>query len=403
MAITIHKYPDPVSPAYNEAIYLVSSNNTGQPNFKYVFDIYATNGTTLLTRVKLPARPSDARCYFDAKRIIESLVTFDLPTIGSAAGFYLNPNSYYKYTLKIGEEYGATPTVYPNLQTASNLYIWNAALTHSDFSTYISFPFTWLTYTVASGTNPLFTGRPLSQNIETGQNAWLYMMTLTANAIANAVVKKYNSAGTLLGTLTIANAYAALASDGHRFVRFACGTANINAHTANWLNGASYYTVHIENSAATIVSKTYTFAITENCQYETVRLHWLNHLGGFDAFNFTMKSNERQNITRDSFRKKYGSTSGTTWSYTMAERGNTTFNTEVNKSFNINSDWLTEAESTWLSGLISSPEVYREVDGVLVAVDITNADYAPQKKVNNKLFNLNLSFKYSFNNTKQRG
>jgi hypothetical protein len=89
MTITaVNQQPQAFSPAYNENIYLVTSSGTAQTNFRYVFDVYETNGSTLISRVKLPARPTDNRCVFDAKRVIENYLSYNLPTAQEQAGFY---------------------------------------------------------------------------------------------------------------------------------------------------------------------------------------------------------------------------------------------------------------------------------------------------------------------------
>lgn len=400
MAITVHLSPTQYSPAYNPLVSVVSSSNSGQPNFRYVFDIYSSAATSILARVKLPARPTDTRGMFDAKRVLESLVTFDLPNPVESAAWYRNTNSYERYVIKYGEEYGTTPTIYPDLQNSGTAYIWNAALSHAQYLDYAYFDY-WI---IGGLDSNLLSNQPTTHNIQLEQGAWMYAMTGNANAIKYGVIKKYNSAGALLGTLTITNPYAALSADADQWVRFACGTRNIESYSPGWLtSNVAYYTVHIEDNTNAISSLVYTYNITDNCQYETIRLHFLNTRGGFDSFNFNKKSIERKTVTREGYRKRYGSTSGTTWAYTLAERGNTTFYTEENQSFTANSDWISEAESIWLGELIASPEVYQESGGVLIAIDILNSEHQVMKKVNQKLFNLSVSFKYSNNNTKQRG
>src|SRR5687768_3427517 len=128
----INQQPAAYSPAYNENIYLVSSSGTAQANFRYVFDVYQSNGSTLIARVKLPARPTDNRGLFDVKRIIESYLSYNLPTANEQAGFYQNTSSYYNYTVKIGEEWGEG-SLLANQQVVSGKYIWNAALDWLEF------------------------------------------------------------------------------------------------------------------------------------------------------------------------------------------------------------------------------------------------------------------------------
>jgi hypothetical protein len=404
MTITaVNQSPQTYSPAYNENMYLVSSSGTAQTNFKYIFDVYATDGVTRIARVKLPARPVDSRGLFDAKRIIENYLSYDLPTAQEAAGFYRNDNSFYKYSVKIGEEYGDPVTVYAAQQTVSGKYIWNSAL---DWQEFIDFLYTDYILTKGLTGHPFLTNAPATQRIELNQNAWLYMATASSGSVQTAQFKKYNSSGSLLGTLYITNPYYDLTgSEAHRFVRLGTGPANLNAHTASWIDSnVSYYTAQVLDSTSGTASTAMRYDMTENCRFTTVRLHWLNKLGGFDSFNFTLKSRESLAITKQQYKKRYGNTTGTTWGYESYERGDVVFDSRSKQSFKITSDWISEAESEWLEELLTSPEVYVEtaVDK-LTAIVVKDSKYDKRKKVNERLFNLELEYEYSFEKIRQRG
>jgi hypothetical protein len=382
-------------------MYLVSSSSADVTNFRYVFDVYETDGTTLISRVKLPARPVDGRGLFDAKRIIENYVTYDLPTLGENAGFYRNDNSFYKYSVKIGEEYGTTPVVVANQQTVSGKYIFNGVFDWRDFIDYL-----YTDYILTKGLTgkPFLSNAPTTQNIELNQNAWLGVMTYSSGSIQTAEFKKYDSNNVLLGAKYINNIYTDLTgSEAHRFLRFAVGTANIESHSPGWITGADHYTVQILDSSSGTTSILRQYNLTNNCRYETVRLHFLNKYGGWDSFNFNLVSSERNNVERSKYKKRYGSTTGTSWSYTTSERGNTTFNVLSSQSIFCNSDWLSESERFWLKELISSPEAYQEIDGKLYAIDILTSVWEPKTQRVKSLQNLLLEFSYSNDNSRQRG
>jgi hypothetical protein len=387
-------------------MYLASSTNTSQVNFRYVFDVYQSNGTTLIARVKLPARPSDNKGLFDAKRIIENYLSYSLPGANEMAEFYQNSQSFYKYTLKVGEEYDVTVgdvttlTVFEALQTVSGKYVWNAALDWLEFQAFDHEDF----ILSSGGDGQLLTNAPLTQKIELGQNAWLYMATATSGTLKKAEFKKYYASGTV-NTLSITGTlYNLTTSDGNRFLRLACGTANVEERVAGWIDeDVLYYTVQVLDSSDDPVSALMRYDITENCRYPTVRLHWLNKLGGFDSFNFTLKSRESLAVTKQQYRQLYGTTTGS-WTYTPHDRGDVVFDTRARQSFKISSDWINEAESAWLEELITSPEVYVELDAdTLVAVVLKNTSYEKKKKQNDRLFNLSLDYEYSFEKIRQRG
>lgn len=406
MSITIEQEPQAYSPAYNEKMYLVSSDNTGEDNFRFIFDVYQSNGSTLIARVKLPARPSDGKGLFDAKRIIENYLSYNLPEAGENAGFYQNPQSFYKYTVKVGEEYDElvdgvpTLTPHPALQTISGKYVWNAALDWLEFASFQCEDF----ILSSGGDGQLLTNAPATRKIETNQNAWIHMATATSGTLKKAEFKKYYANGSV-DTLPIAGTlYNLTTSEANRFLRLACGTANIEELSAGWIDtGVMYYTVQVLDSSDEPVSSLVRYDITENCRFETVRLHWLNKLGGFDSFNFSMKSRESLSVVRQQYRQRYGNTSGA-WGYNPFERGEVVFDMHAKQSFKISSDWISEAESAWLEELVTSPEVYVELDAnTLVAVVLKTTAYEKKKKQNDRLFNLSLEYEYSFEKIRQRG
>lgn len=402
MTITaVNQNPPAYSPAYNENMFLATSSGTAQTNFRFVFDVYANDGVTLIARIKLPARPTDNKGLFDAKRVIENYLSYDLPTGGEAAGFYRNSGSFYKYTVKVGEEYGSpSPTVYANQVTVSGLYVWNAAF---DWFEFRNFLYTDYLLTTAAQKS-LLTNAPTIQDIESSQNAWLSMMTASSGSIRHGQFKKYDSSGVLLGTLNIASTHDPINEDADRFLRLACGTANLNAHTPGWIDSnVSYYTVQVLGTSSAVVSQLYRYDVQSNCRFTTVRLHWLNKRGGWDSFNFTLKSFESIKVIKQLFNRVYGTTTGT-WSYQSSDRGDTVYDSRGKPAFRINSDWITEEESTWLEELLLSPEVYHEYDsGTFIGVQIKTDTYEKQKKVNRRIFNISLEFEYSFDKVAQRG
>ena len=126
MAITISNiYPVTSGgyyPAYNDMVITASSNNTLQTNFKYVVDIYIQS--TQVARLKY-SPDVNGLLSSNVHRIVESYVSSDINV--ADVGFARCNNSINQITLKVGEEYGSTPTVYPNLASIT-VYITNTAL-----------------------------------------------------------------------------------------------------------------------------------------------------------------------------------------------------------------------------------------------------------------------------------
>jgi hypothetical protein len=108
-------------------------------------------------------------------------------------------------------------------------------------------------------------------------------------------------------------------------------------------------------------------------------------------------------VERKSFNKTIGNdTSATAWGYSTKDRGTTAFSTKVGEVITVKSDWVSEATNDWLEELMTSPDVY--VDDVaygLVPVEITNGSYDLKQEVNDKLWNISISFKYTYDTYRQ--
>ncbi len=73
-------------------------------------------------------------------------------------------------------------------------------------------------------------------------------------------------------------------------------------------------------------------------------------------------------------------------------RGLNQYETILDDTITINSDWITEDESIWLEQLVTSPDVYIYDGSNLVAVNITNANYETKYEASQQLFNLGVCY-----------
>ena len=126
MAITIITTPADIVSAYNPITITCSSDNTAEVNFKYIFQVFI--GGVEKAKIKVSARP-DEYGLFDAHRIAENYITSNFG-IGEATDEIDCPESYDDIEIKIGEEYGATPTEHLNLDSYAGLMV-NTCLKHS--------------------------------------------------------------------------------------------------------------------------------------------------------------------------------------------------------------------------------------------------------------------------------
>jgi hypothetical protein len=191
---------------------------------------------------------------------------------------------------------------------------------------------------------------------------------------------------------------------------------HINNMTGVWVTGAqpvitssvASYTVQLTNSSNAVASEILTFNVVEPCRYGQKRIHFANRLGGFDAYNFTARSQQRREVERKGYKyDKYPVTAGGISRQYQDQSQVTTF-VKTQDTLTVRSQPLTTAENEWLKQLVESPEIYLEI------TDATNAqNYLAYEKVNattwteketsiDKIFILELELKLSQSNFRQR-
>ena len=413
MAVSISSTPSLYSPAYNDIVFVVTSPLRTQANFRYIADVYVSGESMI--RLPLLPHPTYGTGAFNVGRILETFVNSDISK--STYGFQQNLNSYKSFYVKFGEEYGAATsgtTVFPNQVTSSTIYAWNSEIPFLtfqdyDYTDYVAQPSGGLVAT------RLLTNQPTTVKIRDSEDAWMHVMSDTSGTVYYANVVTKDSAGATIQDIKIENPYQALTSTNHRFVRFGCGTANLNSIPSSGITGGSQpiitasvasYTLAFTKYTGSAVTNTQTFTIDNTCTKNvTYRFHFLNKVGGFDSFTFIRGSVKDVDIKRSNYKKVSGGlTSASTYGYNKYDRGDVSYFTQLRDGIKVKSDWLSESESDWLEELITSPEVYLDdATHGLVAVNIKNPNYKFKQTAQDKMIQLEIDFEYSFNRYRQRG
>ena len=95
--------PQVLTPAYNPVKYFYASTNSGFAGFKFIFDIYESGTATKIAEYRVLPNASTFYGEIDLSKLLQSKVSFDLEPTNDTS--YVAPNSYYKYDVKVGEEY----------------------------------------------------------------------------------------------------------------------------------------------------------------------------------------------------------------------------------------------------------------------------------------------------------
>ena len=131
-------------------------------------------------------------------------------------------------------------------------------------------------------------------------------------------------------------------------------------------------------------------------------MHFLNVMGGFDVFNFKLASTKNTSIEKKRYNTMLGSfNESNEYNYAVSDRSSSVISLSNQDSITVNSDWITDAESIWLKELLTSPVVFMEQSNNLIPVQITETRYKTSKRVNDKLFNLQITFDFGNENYRQ--
>lgn len=405
MALTIYNTPYSYAPAYNQMIFTLSSTNYSQPNFRYFADIYV-NGGSEYTRLSCVANPSNKYGVFDVAGIIQTFLTRDADD--NTDTFKQCPNSIVSYEVKFGEQYGVTSgiTNYPNLTTSSG-YAYNGVFD----------PLSFLDYDVNKyvlyNINTIFLTDTPRLVTRIGEKLTIGFMS-QSNVFRSLKIRCFTATGTLQKTVTIGIPYYALITQNKSIdidISYdwlnSLTTGDLTTGTAPIFNSlTSYYIVEIEErtEVSTITrSEQRTIYIEDYCsKYDPIRFKFMNNYGKYDYFTFTLAKTKNTEIKRNLFKQNPNQWDSTNYNYNRMSRGSSQYETILNDTITIQSDWITEDESVWLEQLMSSPDVYIYDNDELVAVNITNSSYQTKYEKSEQLFNLSISFQYSQNRKRQR-
>jgi len=401
--ITIQQRPQTLSPVYNDMVYILSSTNVSQTNFKFVVDIY--EGATLVNRLLVPPHPTHLTGFVNIAPVLEGLITqfpdknVEDNDVSALVDFGLS------YQCKFGEQYGSSGTIYPDLVTDTSAYTWGSVFDYPEYCTYSSGDYT------ASVADPcqFLTNKATSGDIMIDDNAWLYWLRIV-NAGNNGMarISTYDSSGTLIQNAVVGGSF------GAKGCRIPSGPRNINLIQSGSITGsipiitasvAKYCVTVLDHPANQVpVTTSFWYTIVSNCsRYEKTRIQFLNKLGGYDFFNFTLVSKQASDIERTTYKKNLGSyTNANSYAFSPSDRSRSQFYTKIVDRVTINSDWLSEDVYNWLEELVTSPDVYVDNGTYLQPINITNASFEQKKTVNQKLFNLTLEYTISYDRYRQR-
>lgn len=411
MSVTIEQQPQSYAPGFNPLMVVASSTQSASPNFRFVVRVKESQGGANIATFRVSKRPDNALLLFDAHRVVENFLTFDITNITTInTGFKKGVNVFKKYAVNVQEEYSLTvndPITVHASGTTSDLYAFNGALSAIDIRAY-----DFNDYLInGTGLRRFLTNQPEHVKVRTADTYELGMFQIpvaTPNKLKSLKIEPFDAAGNALPSGTIDNPEAANTADDARFMSILCGPADLNASSLTTgsqpiipTNTAYYRVSTIDNSAIRTSEYKY-FDMDTRCTQSYIRVFFLNRLGSIDAFNFIRVSDRNIDVQRSTYDKTEGQFNGSAFELNDTDSGKEDFHIRYDNKWLLRSDWLTEAESEWLQELITSPMVMMLYNGKFMRMQVADASYQPKTYKNQKLFKLDLNLTQSLGNYSQR-
>jgi hypothetical protein len=376
--ITVNSSPNTNQPAYNQLLFNIQSSNSAQPNFKYVVDVYIDGATpTLQSRLLFPLQISGSNLTIDIMPVIKNYVQYDfLNAVG--VNIAANTNSRVKYYVQFGEMYdvATVPTIFANLirnPSSGFKFAYNAVFPFLEFTSNIM-----ASYNVNSDK---FLSGDLLGTYRVGDNKLITFYD-PARVVTSVQISTDGTAPTTQAITLPASEY-----------EFNLNLKQILTALAITPSG----TINVAFKAGGSTVGNYGLIVDTDCtSYEIFRLHWLNKLGGWDAYNFMKSSVETSSINRKQYKKILP------LGYSTTDRLKINYQTTMEDNINVTSDWVSDEEFVWLQGLVESPIVYLESGSSFVSVNITDTAYEIKKYINGRKLNtLNINIQPSYNRYSQ--
>ena len=186
----------------------------------------------------------------------------------------------------------------------------------------------------------------------------------------------------------------------YQLLYFGCGPQNLQEQTfTDW----AYYTItgsSTDTGAGTAKTASYYFIKQGGgCKgFKIRRLAFRNNFGCYDYFNFTMKTQQTLDITRNKYGSMLGTFNKSVWRYNNTQRGSTVRQTNATLKETLSTDWITEEQAELLEVLLVSTDVYivensdtTYTEGVVV----TDSSFIKKTRANDKLIQYTLNIQYA--------
>ena len=231
----------------------------------------------------------------------------------------------------------------------------------------------------ANNTHKFITNQPLDFTITPTQGLYPVM---SSNGTTTGRIYFLNDGGDEMYYAANANSYVFRAGIG------ADATPNVlvTGTLGHIKSDTKYYDVWYANTSGVRRSQIYRINIDRRCVISDTLLYFVDRKGSISSFAFQLREYENGSVAKETFNRDVtGAVNSSVWSYTTQDFGGNTFNVEIGRTYELNTNWMDEGMARYFEELISSPVVYILKDSVYQKVDVLETSFEVEKSRNKKL------------------
>lgn len=409
----------------------VESTDVSLPQYQFVMDVYESGSSEYIAR--LTQTPNDflnnGSIIFDPSRIFQGELGFD--NNWKVTGSIQPVNSLKTFELKIGEQYGTSPsssvTVYPN-QASMSLKVFPGVVNPVEKEPLVNVnAWNFDTSRFTGPGNPYLTNCPNAQVVNTIGTSYdvPYLIESDDYFTVTSYREPYQTTGSISvnffkfenGTDTFVTAFNITASNSTgEFTTWGLGPKNIsnlNPTIGSLIEDGSinYYSTYDDYGEIAVIindkwdgtypSRPHGFGTPpiKECSDDYVRFAFINQYGFWDYYNVYNPVKATTALERETYNKtqiEYGPRSLFRTDYNGWRTGKSQYFLRSTDTYSIDTDYIDKQTANWLEELLESPEVFIQEGSDFVPIVITNNTYDHNNSTSrNKLFNYTIEWVYA--------
>lgn len=394
MALTLIQIPQKIMPAYNKQYITAISDQIAIADFKYIVTV-EVNGSGEIYTENILQRP-DGYLVFNAEQWVKNYIQhYFNPLLSLATPIEVATNKIVRVDILIKEYYSGT--VHTADQEDVRYSAFDGCLNDKSFAAYnfndYLFNGTAGKYFLSKNTTTITPDNRLML----GQDLFIHFINnLFTVPVDNISIDLRRGASTI-DNVNIAALPNPLTTSLYvmrlNSTMFTSATPQVGDIIRTSFNSVSGNIVR------------YSITLKELCtKYKDYVLYYLDRDGNILFFHF-------EKLSRNNYNKKVNSVTlqkdylNASFDYTSNswDREVHNISTMIDSTITLNTDWITETQSTQLNDLWSSPIVYLWDGTDYKPVTITNNAYEEYKLDNESLFNYSVTCSFDTTETRQRG